>query len=131
MRRTEVDGLASHQRQGQHDTHEAHAAARVACERAREANARARETVARMGALRRARQTGAGQRADDARRRGELTLQELWLRYWALGGNADWLDLDGYLAGVIGLGLDQQVVLLQALRERRFERSDPGTPAAS
>jgi hypothetical protein len=48
-------------------------------------------------------------------------LQDLWLRYWALGGNADWLDLDGYLAGVLPLGHDQQVVLLQALRERRFE----------
>jgi hypothetical protein len=100
-------------------------AARLACEHARAVNERAHDTVAKLGALRRVRQSGAGRRADDARRRGELTLQDLWLRYWALGGDADWLDLDGFLAGVLPLGSHQQVVLLQALRERRLELAPP------
>ena len=100
-------------------------AARAACERARDATAQARETVARLVVLRQARQIGAGRRADDARRRGQLSMQDLWLRYWALGGTADWLELDGYLAGILSLGHDQQVVLLQALRERRFELTGP------
>jgi hypothetical protein len=113
-----VDRLTSQDRSGEDDAREV---ARASCDRARLANERARETVARLIALRQARQSGAGRRADDARRRGELTLQDLWLRYWALGGNADWLDLDAYLAGVLPLCHDQQVVLLQALRERRFE----------
>lgn len=113
-----MDGVATHQRPVQHDIQEA---ARASCERAQEATERTRQTLARLRVLRQARQAGAGRRADDARRRGELTLQDLWLRYWALGGDADWLDLDGYLAGILPLGHDQQVVLLQALRERRFE----------
>jgi hypothetical protein len=121
-----MDGAGSHPPRVQHDVREA---ARVACERARGANERAHATVAKLSAFRRDRQTWAGRRADDARRRGELTLQDLWLRYWGLGGNADWLDLDGYLAGVMTLGHDQQVVLLQALRERRFELDFPSTAA--
>lgn len=118
-----MDGVTSH---GQHDAQAAaQQAAQAACRRAREATEHARGTVARLGALRQARQSGAGRRADDARRRGELTLQDLWLRYWALGGNVDWLDLDGYLAGLLPLDHDEQVVLLQALRERRFELTRP------
>jgi hypothetical protein len=120
-----VDRLAT---QHQHEEHEVWQAARAACERAREANARAGENLVKFTELRRARQTWAGRRADDARRRGRLTLQDLWLRYWALGGNADWLDLDGYLAGVVPLRAREQVVLLQALRERRFELAGCDAP---
>jgi hypothetical protein len=90
-----------------------------------EAWALARTSVTRSVQQREARQIAAGQRADDARRRGLLTVQELWLRFVALGGNADQLELDGFLAGVLPLPFDQQAVLGQALRERRMELPRP------
>ena len=34
---------------------------------------------------------------DAARVHAQLTLQDLWLRYLALGGTGDAFDLDGYL----------------------------------
>ena len=56
-------------------------------------------------------------RMDAARVRAELTVQDLWLRYLALGGTGDAFDLDGYLQGLIPLGTFQQDILAQALNE--------------
>ena len=54
---------------------------------------------------------------DAARVRAELTVQDLWLRYVALGGTGDAFDLDGYLQGLVPLETFQQDVLAQALNE--------------
>lgn len=56
-------------------------------------------------------------RMDAARVRAQLTVQDLWLRYLALGGTADAFDLDGYLQGLVLLDTFQQDVLAQALNE--------------
>jgi hypothetical protein len=56
-------------------------------------------------------------RMDTARDRAELTVQDLWLRYVALGGTGDAFDLDGYLQGLTPLDTFQQDVLAQALNE--------------
>ena len=54
---------------------------------------------------------------DAARVRARLTVQDLWLRYLALGGTGDAFDLDGYLQGLVPLDTFQQDVLAQALNE--------------
>lgn len=56
-------------------------------------------------------------RMDAARVRAELTVQDLWLRYVALGGTDDAFDLDGYLQGLVPLETFQQDILAQALNE--------------
>ena len=56
-------------------------------------------------------------RMDAARVRAELSVQELWLRYVALGGTGDAFDLDGYLQALAPLEVFQQDVLAQALNE--------------
>jgi hypothetical protein len=56
-------------------------------------------------------------RMDASRVRAELTVQDLWLRYVALGGTGDAFDLDGYLQGLVPLETFQQDVLAQALNE--------------
>ena len=56
-------------------------------------------------------------RMDAARSRAELTVQELWLHYLALGGTGDAFDLDGYLQGLVPLEDFQQDILAQALNE--------------
>jgi hypothetical protein len=57
------------------------------------------------------------QRMDAVRVRAELTVDDLWLRYMALGGTGAVFDLDGYLQGVILLQVGQQDVVAQALNE--------------
>src|SRR4051812_42820351 len=56
-------------------------------------------------------------RMDAARVRAELSVQDLWLRYVALGGTSDAFDLDGYLQGLVPLDAFQQDVLAQAVNE--------------
>jgi hypothetical protein len=51
-----------------------------------------------------------------------LELVSLCLRYVALGGTGDALDLDGYLQGLIPLEVFQQDVLAQSLNEALDER---------
>jgi hypothetical protein len=57
------------------------------------------------------------ERMEAARMRSELTVQDLWPRYVALGGTGDAFDLDGYLQGLVPLESFQQDVLAQALNE--------------
>ena len=61
-------------------------------------------------------------RMDAARVRAQLTVQETWLRYLALGGTGDAFDLDGYLQGLVPLDTFQQDVLAQALNEALAEQ---------
>src|SRR3954453_5722481 len=58
---------------------------------------------------------------ETARVRGELTVQDLWLRYLALGGNHHAFDLDGYLQGLLPLETSEEHVLAVALNERLDE----------
>jgi hypothetical protein len=58
---------------------------------------------------------------ETARVRGELTVQDAWLRYLALGGTHDAFDIDGYLQGLLALETSQEVVLAVALNERLGE----------
>jgi hypothetical protein len=46
-----------------------------------------------------------------------LSVQELWLRYLALGGSSDAFDVDGHLQGLVALDTFQQDVLAQAANE--------------
>lgn len=74
-------------------------------------------------------------RMDAARVRAELTVQDLWLRYLALGGTNDAFDIDGYLQGLVPLDTFQQSVLGQALNEALRDSYDSyavplDTPAA-
>jgi hypothetical protein len=61
------------------------------------------------------------ERLEAARLRAELSVPELWLRYVALGGNGDILDLDAYLHGLQALGSFDQTVLAVAVNERLEE----------
>ncbi len=56
-------------------------------------------------------------RMDAARVHAELTVQDLWLRYLALGGTGDAFEVDGYLQGLVPLDTFQQDVLAQAINE--------------
>jgi hypothetical protein len=62
------------------------------------------------------------QKMDAARVHAELTVQDLWLRYVALGGSGDAFDLDGYLQGLVLLETFEQDVLAQALNEELRDR---------
>jgi hypothetical protein len=52
-----------------------------------------------------------------ARLRAELSVQDLWLAYVALGGTCDAFDVDGYLQGLVPLESFEQDVLAQAVNE--------------
>jgi len=53
-----------------------------------------------------------------------LSVQELWLRYLALGGSCDAFDVDGHLQGLVALDTFQQDVLAQAANEALDEFVD-------
>jgi Stage II sporulation protein E (SpoIIE) len=57
----------------------------------------------------------------DAFARTELTLEQLWMRYFALGGTADLVDLDAAIAGLVSIAPDQHDVLAHAVNERLDE----------
>jgi hypothetical protein len=54
---------------------------------------------------------------DATRLRAELTVNDLWLRYVAIGGTEDAFDLDGYLQGLLPLEDFQQELLAHVLNE--------------
>jgi hypothetical protein len=51
----------------------------------------------------------------------QLTLDQLWLRYFALGGDADLVDVDAHLAGLVPLSRTQGDMLAHAINERLDE----------
>jgi len=51
----------------------------------------------------------------------DLSLEELWMRYFALGGDADLVDVDAHLAGILPLPPDQRDMLVHAINERLEE----------
>ena len=50
-------------------------------------------------------------------RRSQLSITELWLRYLAIGGSADELELEAYLLGLLRLDTYQHNLIAQALNE--------------
>jgi serine/threonine protein phosphatase PrpC len=54
-------------------------------------------------------------------RRAELTLEQLWLRYFALGGIAGLVEVEAYLHGLLPLPPVQRDLLAQAVNERLDE----------
>ena len=56
--------------------------------------------------------------------RTDLDLGELWLRYAALGGNADQMEVDRYLQGLRLVTPGEHNVLACAVNERLDELSD-------
>jgi hypothetical protein len=58
----------------------------------------------------------------------QLTVGELWLRYFALGGEADELEVDAYLNGAIALPAFQHDMLAHAINERLDEIAPSRAP---
>lgn len=58
---------------------------------------------------------------DQARRRAELSMRQLWLSYLALGGHGDLFDLEAFLQGLATLPPHEQDVLAHALNEELTE----------
>jgi hypothetical protein len=56
-----------------------------------------------------------------AYKHADLTIEQLWTRYFALGGDADLLDVDAQLAGLLTLPRAQRDVLAHAVNERLDE----------
>lgn len=48
---------------------------------------------------------------------GRLTVMELWLQYWALGGNADILEVDAFVRDVPMLKGVEVEVLAEAIND--------------
>jgi hypothetical protein len=61
-------------------------------------------------------------------RHAELSVQELWLRYFALGGDAGPTEIDAYLNGLMGLTEFQHNILALAVNERLAEIPPPAAP---
>jgi hypothetical protein len=57
-----------------------------------------------------------------------LTVAELWLRYFAIGGDASELEVDAYLNGAIALPAVQHDMLALAINERLDEIAPPEAP---
>jgi hypothetical protein len=58
----------------------------------------------------------------------ELTVDELWLRYFSLGGEAGWFEIDAYLNGAIAMPPMQHDLLAHAINERLDEIAPPRAP---
>jgi len=58
---------------------------------------------------------------DQLRRQAGLTLEQLWLRYFALGGCQPTLELEAVLHGALLAGAHDHDVLAHALNERFTE----------
>ena len=65
-----------------------------------------------------------------ALRASGLTIEELWLRYFGLGGDAGKLEVDAYLSGLAPLSPLQHDLLAHAVNERLDEIAPPRAPYA-
>ncbi len=57
-----------------------------------------------------------------------LSLEELWLRYFGLGGDAGKIEIDAYLSGLAPLSSLQHDLLAHAINERLDEIAPPARP---
>jgi hypothetical protein len=58
---------------------------------------------------------------EDGRRRAGLSIDELWLRYFGLGGTADVVETEAYLRGLVTLSGYERDMLAHAVNERLAE----------
>ena len=65
---------------------------------------------------------------EKAFRHAELTVQELWLRYFALGGDAGPTEVDAYVHGLMPFSQIEHNVLALAVNERLNELPPPRAP---
>jgi len=56
-----------------------------------------------------------------ARKAADLSLPELWFRYFALGGLSTTLEIEAYLLGALNATTEDQDLLAVALNERFSE----------
>ena len=68
--------------------------------------------------------TGAGAILDAARRRTGLTVQDLWIRYYSLGGTNTEAELASYLDGGREPTAPEYDVIAQALNDWHVERGE-------
>lgn len=54
-------------------------------------------------------------------RNADLSIEELWLRYFTLGGHAGQFEVEAYIHGAIALPALQRDILAHALNERLDE----------
>jgi hypothetical protein len=59
---------------------------------------------------------------EEARTRLELSLEDLWRDYFALGGNASPLELEAFLHGAMNAPRREYDILAHALNERFMQR---------
>jgi hypothetical protein len=71
------------------------------------------------------------QRFHDAVEACDLTVSELWLRYFSLGGDAGEMEVDAYINGAIAMPALQHDVLAHAINERLDELEPPRAPYSS
>jgi hypothetical protein len=67
-------------------------------------------------------------RLHDAYEASKLSVAELWLRYFALGGEASEMEIDAYLNGAIALPALQHDMVAHAINERLDELTPPRAP---
>lgn len=67
---------------------------------------------------------------DAALSRADLTLEQLWSRYFALGGDAGLVELEAFLSGLMPLAPLQRDVLALAVNERLDELTGARVPYA-
>ena len=65
---------------------------------------------------------------EKAFRHAELSVQELWLRYFALSGDAGPTEIDAYLHGLMPFSHFEHNVLAHAVNERLQELPPPRAP---
>ena len=58
----------------------------------------------------------------------DVTIGEMWLRYFGLGGEADHFEVEAYLNGAITLPPLQHDILAHAINERLDEIAPPRAP---
>jgi hypothetical protein len=58
----------------------------------------------------------------------DLTVDELWLRYFGLGGSAGRMEVDAYVNGAMALQPFEHDMLAHAINERLAELTPPKAP---
>ncbi|WP_024367719.1 hypothetical protein [Arthrobacter sp. TB 26] len=65
----------------------------------------------------------------DSLRHADVSIEELWLRYFTLGGHAGQFEIEAYIHGAMALPALQRDILAHALNERLNELHS-GAPRA-
>ena len=64
-------------------------------------------------------------RFEEMFRNADLLIEELWLRYFSMGGNTGQFEIEAYIHGAIALPALQRDILAHALNERLDEINAP------